>query len=506
MERAQRAQATVNSLNRNLTQLADNPDNVRALIAASAAALELEDAETALGFFVRANELSPRNGRIAAGLGGALVRLERPLEAMQQFREAERLGAPLIEYAADRGFAGQPALAQTDYRLVLDRRASDEIQKRLAISLAISGARAAALEVLDPMLRAQDITAWRTRAFVIGLTGDVREMVEAAAITLPWRELEILTPYLGRLSSLSDAGKAQAVHFGNFATSGDGSRYALSDFPDLAVAGTAGAGLVPKGEALGQRSETQIRRERREAIARRVAARDSRSRHRPGWSETVLMTQANVPPPSPPQPVAEPEAAEQVVPARNWVQLATGPTQDGLRFTYRRYARANAIFTDREGWYTPLGQINRLLLGPFDSGAEAQRFINALAEVGIQVLRWRSPDGQAIVRLYGEGGSSQPTEAAPSLLARHWAQVAIGQQQSALCFAYRQFSRRAPDAFEGQTDWFTPLKAIYRLLAGPFDSRVGAQTFLNAIAEEGNIEGRIYRSSEGQEVTPLNSR
>lgn len=224
------------------------------------------------------------------------------------------------------------------------------------------------------------------------------------------------------------------------------------------------------------------------------------------------------------EPPAEPEAAEEAEPARNWVQLATGPTQDGLRFTYRRYARANAIFADREGWYTPLGQTNRLLVGPFESGAEAQQFINTLAEVGIESLRWRSPDGQAIMRLYREGASPQPTEAAmasgstmapsevaeeaaeaaPSHPARHWAQVAIGQQQSALRFTYRQFSRRAPQAFEGQSGWFTPLNATNRLLVGPFESRAEAQAFLNAIAAEGDIQGLTFRSSEGQEVTPLN--
>jgi hypothetical protein len=203
------------------------------------------------------------------------------------------------------------------------------------------------------------------------------------------------------------------------------------------------------------------------------------------------------------------------------VQLATGPTQDGMRFTYRRYARANAVFAGREGWYTPLGQTNRLLVGPFDSGAEAQAFINTLSEAGVEALRWRSPEGQAVVRLYREGGSPQPTEAAmaggttdaapepdaaPAHPARTWAQVAIGREQSALRFTYRQFSRRAPNAFEGKTGWFTPWNATNRLLVGPFDSRAEAQAFLDAIAAEGEIDGHTFRSAEGQEVTRLDPR
>ena len=208
-------------------------------------------------------------------------------------------------------------------------------------------------------------------------------------------------------------------------------------------------------------------------------------------------------------------------PARHWVQLATGPTQDGMRFTYRRYARANAIFVDREGWYAPLGQTNRLLVGPFDSGAEAQQFINTLASVDFQALRWRSPQGQPITRLYRENATPQPTaearaggsmtatspqQAAPSHPARHWAQVAIGREQSALRFTYRQFSRRAPQTFEGNSGWFTALNATNRLLVGPFNSRADAQAFLNAISEEGEIEGYTFRSAEGQEIERLNPR
>ncbi|MEM8696535.1 MAG: hypothetical protein AAGE05_10980, partial [Pseudomonadota bacterium] len=333
MDRAAEARSATASLNRYLTMLADNPNNVEALIGAGRTALDLDDADAAVGFFVRANELSPRNGRVAAGLGGALVRLERPLEAMQQFREAERRGVPLIDYAADRGLAydllGQPRLAQADYRLAMDRRTTPDLQKRLAISLAISGDQTGALEVLDPLLREQDMTAWRTRAFVIGLTGDVRDAVEAAAIALPRRELAILTPYLGRLSDLSDAGKAQAVHFGNFPTSGDGPRYALSDFPELAAAGTPGAGLVPQGAALGPQSEAerrretrreQRRRERREAIARRVAARESQTRRRPGRGQPVQVAQAEVPPP--PSPAPPPPAPAPPPPAPISVETA----------------------------------------------------------------------------------------------------------------------------------------------------------------------------------------
>ena len=49
-----------------------------------------------------------------------------------------------------------------------------EVERRLALSLAISGQREAALRVIDGQLRRHDRAAWRTQAFVLALTGDAR--------------------------------------------------------------------------------------------------------------------------------------------------------------------------------------------------------------------------------------------------------------------------------------------------------------------------------------------
>jgi hypothetical protein len=193
-----------------------------------------------------------------------------------------------------------------------------------------------------------------------------------------------------------------------------------------------------------------------------------------------------------------------------------------MRFTYRRYARANAVFADLEGWFTPLGQTNRVLVGPFESGAAAQSFVNALSEAGISSLRWRSSQGQAIERLFPAGRSPQPTadarvpgeadaqreepQAAPSHPSRNWAQLAIGQELSALRFTFRQFARQAPEAFDDQTGWYTSWNNTNRLLVGPFPSRAAAQAFLNAVQAEGEIEGHTFRSAAGQNVRRLMSQ
>src|SRR5687768_16556688 len=61
-----------------LARLARNPADIEALISAGKASLALGDAEAALGFLTRANQLSPGNPRVTAILGRALVRNKNP--------------------------------------------------------------------------------------------------------------------------------------------------------------------------------------------------------------------------------------------------------------------------------------------------------------------------------------------------------------------------------------------------------------------------------------------
>ena len=163
-------------LRRNLTTLANNPRSLDALIGAGRAAVAMGDGEAALSFFARADEVDGRNSRVKAGMGSALVLLERGNEALAMFRQAEALGAPEVELARDRGLAydmtGDPRRAQQDYELALRRRDDPEVRRRMALSLAISGRREEALAMIEGQLRGQDRSAWRTQAFVLALTGD----------------------------------------------------------------------------------------------------------------------------------------------------------------------------------------------------------------------------------------------------------------------------------------------------------------------------------------------
>ncbi len=198
--------------------LAANPRDLNALIAAADLSLSLGDLSGAASLYARAEKVSVSDPRIKAGEGAILVRSERPGEALRYFAQAEAAGYDMRAIAADRGLAydliGQQERAQRDYRLALKTRPDDEVVKRYALSLGISGKRDAALEQLDPLLRKQDRSAWRIRAFILAMGGDQVGAEKIAATMLPAGMAQGLQPFFQRLPSLPAADRAFAVHFG----------------------------------------------------------------------------------------------------------------------------------------------------------------------------------------------------------------------------------------------------------------------------------------------------
>jgi tetratricopeptide (TPR) repeat protein len=201
-----------------MRQLAANPQDLTALIRAGELALRLDDPTAAAGFFARAERIDPRNARIKAGLGSLLVGEERPGEALRRFAEAEALGADARGFAADRGLAydliGEQDRAQRDYRTALRNGPNDETVRRYALSLGISGKREEAYAVLEPLLRRSDRGAWRSRAFILAMSGDPVGANQIATSMLPAGMAQGLQPFFDRLPSLPAADRAFAVHFG----------------------------------------------------------------------------------------------------------------------------------------------------------------------------------------------------------------------------------------------------------------------------------------------------
>ncbi len=206
-----------------LQRIGTNGNDVNALIDAGSAALVLEDARSAYGFFNRALSLAPSNGRIRAGLGSALVRLENPADALKMFDQAVQQGAIERTFIADRGMAydlmGDNARAQRDYDAALKYQYSDRTLRFYALSLGISGEADRAVQLLAPLLQKKDRAAWRDRAFILAMNGRTKEATEIVRTTMPANVANGLTPYLLKMNRLSNRQMALAVHYGQFPTS-----------------------------------------------------------------------------------------------------------------------------------------------------------------------------------------------------------------------------------------------------------------------------------------------
>ncbi|MDZ7282665.1 SPOR domain-containing protein [Sphingomonas sanguinis] len=201
-----------------MRRVAQNPRDVDALVEAAELSIHLDDLSGAASLLARAEKVDARDPRIKAGMGSILVRSERPGEALRYFTQAEAAGMPPARFAGDRGLAydliGDQARAQRDYRLALASAPTDEIVRRYALSLGISGQREQALEQLDPLLRKTDRAAWRARAFILAMGGDLPEATRIASTMMPPQLAQGLQPFFQRLPSLPAVDRAFAVHFG----------------------------------------------------------------------------------------------------------------------------------------------------------------------------------------------------------------------------------------------------------------------------------------------------
>jgi Flp pilus assembly protein TadD len=242
-----------------LRTLATEPNNIPALVAAGHNALVLGDPNAAVGFLGRASELAPRDGQVKAGLGSALVQLEKPADALRLFGEASALGVPDADLAEDRGLAydlsGDNRRAQRDYAVVLAAHPDDDIaRRRLALSQGITGDKAGALATLDPLIRRRDIAGWRAQTFVLAMNGDPAGASYITHIMMP-QQADRMQPFLVRLATLSPADKARAVHFGEMPQSG--STYTATQLASTGAPATYAPAAAPAPAAKPSRHRTQ---------------------------------------------------------------------------------------------------------------------------------------------------------------------------------------------------------------------------------------------------------
>jgi Flp pilus assembly protein TadD len=508
-------------LRRYLADLAANPRSLTSLVGAGRAALRIGDGQAALGFFGRAHEISATDPRVAAGMGSALVLLEQPQPALRLFAEAVQLGAPVAEIARDRGLAydmaGDPRRAQQDYTFVLQRGEDSETRRRLALSLAISGNREAALHMLDPLLRRHDRPSYRTRAFVLALTGDANGASQAVNSAMPGQGAA-MAPFLSRLAGLNPAQKAMAVHFGRFPSDGRAVQMAqavdTSAYPAavaLSSPGTARAApasTVRRRAALAPPVDSEPRRRpERQAQARptppaasvasrpiEVAQADTRiaaaQPSRDLYIPPAMRQDAPVEPVvDAPKPVPAPEAEQPVqtaVPAFSDIAALVQALPSEEPEAAPRPA-APAPRTTRPAAATPT------------PARTASRTTTPAARGTTAAAAGRT--GTAGTRTAAATRAAARPPANPS---RHWVQLGTGQR-AALGFTYGRIRQSALALLRNRPAHAATNGNSARLLVGPFATAAEARAFVNQLARE-RIDALVWTSPAGEAVERLPAR
>lgn len=530
----------VERLGRFIRILTASPRDMSALLGAGQAALDVGDPNAALGFFARAETADPSNARAKAGLGSALVMIERPEDALRLFAEATARGASEVDIARDRGLAydlrGDTARAQRDYALATTRRGDDELVRRYALSLGIAGNRDAAIAKLDPLLRRQDQGAWRARAFILAMTGDVPGANGVARALMPPVMANAMAPLLTRLATLDAAGRAHAVNFGTIPS--DGTQMAVvvgnlyreprSNLPAYATVPAVGAGLIPQGEPLGPRKPG------RTALTMAGPA---------GTTIAVPTVATALPVPTFTQP---PTRIVAVDPLRLPPELLVARVLPTTRLP------ANAPLLPQSGSLSASNEIAGPPAATLPARAAAPQPATAIATAIATVsattpvvfasqpqsrlaglLAGLTPENETSVelpstrelRLARSAARRKTAELAASEVAeretkvakakvseaarrnppRLWVQVATGSNDSGLALTWKRMRRDNEAALTGLSAWSAPFKATNRILVGPIASTAAARALVRRLDQNG-VRAVSYASEAGEEVARIAGR
>jgi hypothetical protein len=365
------------ALVRHIHTLASDPKDFGALIGAGKASLDIGDPQAAAGFFARADEINPRSPLPQAGMGAVSVANGEAAAAMPYFARALQLGAPQSTIGCDRGLAydllGQQRQAQADYRAAMNGPDATEARRRLALSLAISGDKAGALQTLAPLSASGDSAVNRVRAFVLALTGDSRGAMVAIDAAMPgsWSRV---SPFLQQLPTLGAGQKAAAVNLGIF--------------PDANAPALASS-------AASSPYAASVTADRLASIDEMLRAPTPQTT--PSWQPSARPTEVAyvAPPARKPAP-----GAASVGQRKIWLQLASGANSAALPTEFRRLKSRNRdLFDGISGFVAQSSDRARLVIGPFRGASDAETFKADLETVGIDAFNWTNSESDKIVPL-----------------------------------------------------------------------------------------------------------
>jgi hypothetical protein len=523
------AQATVVSiapespgtaLSRHIRILAGNPRDFNSLIGAGRAALELGDVQTAAGFFGRAEEVNPNAPAAKAGLGAAMAHMGDADGAIYYFDQATRLGASALTVALDRGLArdlnGDLAAAQTDYRLAIASLNSDEARRRLALSLAIGRDRSGAMAAIQPLLNRRDPAAQRTRAFVLALVGDPTGAAQAIEAVIPGGSARF-APFIRYLPQLSVPEKAAAVHLGMF--------------PDNAA--------IRMSQAQGATQQPQIAARDIPPPSSKVAALDeapaSAAKPAEQASDPVRVAVREPLPPPPAPSFSLPSQRSSASPsfslpsassaAPTVDQLAQSEPESEVAKAATETATADAETSleqvDDAIGESNLGSIDKLLAAieeappPAPTPKVETAAVNDEAATKLAGAK-KAADKRAADKKAAEkkardaklAAEKKEREEAAKLGTKgtYWVQLAGGSNQDRMATEYRKLSEKAGKLLKTRAGYVTAGKDYFRLVIGPFDTKLESQAFVNKLAKEG-IDGFSWTRTPSQiKIEKLSSR
>lgn len=509
------------TLNDALRRLSRNPESVPALVAAGRASLDLNDVSAALGFFSRAQAVAPEDGRVLVGLALVAVRRGEAVTALQLFRNAEAAGERMAPHAADHGLAydlvGRNGRAQRLYRLALSQDESPEVLRRLALSYAIAGNADASEATLLPLLQRQDRAAYRTRAFALAIRGRDEEAIAIAETMLPQRLSLRLAPYLRYMPRLTRAQQAAAANLGHFPAANEVGRdtaeiaaYAGADGTRAGPTPTrqtrAAERLEPRGEPLGpaiaQAPSEQAPAVEQEIAAAEIAAEETAADELP----PVAASAPPSPTPATPAPVGELPALSEVAddpvtrPRVRQDSTVVATLGDGPQFPDPEEARPSFSLTETPGSNADAPE-------PRTAGEAAPETIDlaeAFSDFTLESSSVPSTQGAVDITTIVPPRERPEPEAPPPPAhpARHWVQVATGQDTSAFRFDWRRIVRNSDGLLDDAEAFTAPWGQTNRLLTGPFDSADEAQDMVSSLAGEG-VDSFRFSSREGDEIQSL---
>ncbi len=502
-------------LNDALRRLARSPRDLGALLDAGEASVQVGDIDAAIGFFARAQDIAPDNGRAMLGLARCFTLQRQPIEALRLYAEAENAGIPEAAMAADRGLAfdlvGDNASAQALYRAALAQGNDPETRRRLALSLAMTGNRQEFEATLLPLLESEDRSAFRARAFGLAILGDADDAVGIAEALMPTDLALRMAPYLRYMPRLT---RAQQAPMGSNAAP------AAAPVPTPAPA-----------------RQTRQQRRQAERAARRAAGSDPMDRTLVRSAPAPAPVPAPAPAPAPlPAPAPPPSPAPSPAPSAQSdapaIQFELPPASAPASQEATQVARIDPSQVDPDESATQLitaeNPVQVAVLNPADNAENmgpaapttpapapdpepSQSVADAFAAFAATqpVSAPRPANAVDITTIEPPRERAEPPppkpEAKPKPPAnpsRHYVQIATGRDRDALKFDWRRIARKADSLLDGKGPFVTKWVEANRLLAGPYPSKDAAREVMNKLKAMG-IDSFTFTSDSGQAIDPL---